>query len=58
MKTKVLLYNLPPAGGDLFPISLGYIAAILKAAGIEGAVAEIDVISKRTGPAIVDFISE
>ncbi len=53
-----MLYNLPPSGGDLFPISLGYIAASLKAAGIEGAVAEIDVVAKLTGKEILDFISE
>ncbi len=53
-----MLYSLPPPGGDLFPISLGYIAASLKAAGVEGAVAEIDVITARTGREILDFISE
>ncbi len=58
MRPKVLLYSLPPAGGDLFPISLGYIAASLKAVGVEGAVAEIDVITQRTGKEILDFISE
>ncbi len=58
MRPKVLLYSLPPPGGDLFPISLGYIAASLKAAGVEGAVAEIDVITKRTGREILDFVSE
>ena len=57
MIPKVLLYNLPPSGGDLFPISLGYIAASLKAAGVEGAVAEIDVVTKRTGREIADFVA-
>ncbi len=58
MSPKVILYNLPPSGGDLFPISLGYIAASLKASGVEGVVAEIDVVTKRTGQEIVDFVSE
>jgi len=58
MRPKVILYNLPPSGGDLFPISLGYIAASLKACGVEGVVAEIDAITKRTGQEIVNFVIE
>ncbi len=58
MTPKVILYNLPPSGGDLFPISLGYIAASLKACGVEGVVAEIDVVTKRTGREVADFVSE
>jgi radical SAM superfamily enzyme YgiQ (UPF0313 family) len=58
MSPKVILYNLPPSGGDLFPISLGYIAASLKAAGVEGVVAEIDVVTKRTAQEITDFVTE
>jgi len=55
---KVVLYNLPPSGGDLFPISLGYIAASLKSVGVEGVVAEIDVVSERTFQEMKRFISE
>ncbi len=58
MRPKVVLYNLPPSGGDLFPISLGYIAASLKVCGVEGVVAEIDVAARRTGKEIADFVSE
>ena len=58
MRPKVVLYSLPPSGGDLFPISLGYIAASLKSAGVEGVVAEIDVVSERTGQEVTNFISE
>jgi len=56
MKPKVLLYNLPPSGGDHFPISLGYIAASLAMHGIESALAEIDVITPRTGQEIANFV--
>ncbi len=58
MRPKVIIYNLPPSGGDLFPISLGYIAASLKACGVDGVVAEIDVVTKRTGQEIADFVTE
>jgi len=54
--TRVLLYTLPPAGGDLFPISLGYIAASLKANGIDAVVAEIDKVTKNTAREVADFI--
>ncbi len=56
MKPKVLLYTLPPSGGDFFPVSLGYIAASLKAQGIEAVVAEVNQITKRTGQEIADFV--
>ena len=42
MNTKVLLFNLPPLGGDTFPISLGYIAASLAKHNIDSVIAEID----------------
>lgn len=58
MNPKVILYNLPPSEGDLFPISLGYIAASLKVCGVEGVVAEIDAVTKRTGQEITDFVAE
>ena len=48
MRPRVLLYTLAPSGGDFFPISLGYIAASLKAHDIEAVVAEVDQITKRT----------
>ena len=54
--TRVLLYTLPPAGGDLFPISLGYIAASLKAHGVDTVVAEIDKVTKNTSREVADFI--
>jgi radical SAM superfamily enzyme YgiQ (UPF0313 family) len=54
--TRVLLYTLPPAGGDLFPISLGYIAASLKVNGIDVVVAEIDKVTKNTSRDVRDFI--
>ncbi|MFA5362367.1 MAG: radical SAM protein [Candidatus Omnitrophota bacterium] len=58
MKPRVLLFNLPPSGGDLFPISLGYIAASLVKQGIKPAIAEIDRITPRTGQSIADFVLE
>ncbi len=58
MKPRVLLFNLPPSGGDLFPISLGYIAASLVQHGIEPAIAEIDRITPRTGQSIANFCIE
>ena len=54
--TRVLLYTLPPAGGDLFPIALGYIAASLKANGIDAVVAEIDKVTKKTSQEVTDFV--
>ncbi|MFA6218095.1 MAG: radical SAM protein [Candidatus Omnitrophota bacterium] len=56
MKPKVLLYNLPPSGGDHFPISLGYIAASLAMHSIESALAEIGAITSRTGQEIANFV--
>ncbi|HOW42427.1 MAG TPA: radical SAM protein [Candidatus Omnitrophota bacterium] len=56
MKTKVLLFSLPPSGGDLFPISLGYIVASLKEHGFETAFAEIDAITPRTGQEVADLV--
>lgn len=56
MKPRVLLYTLPPSGGDFFPISLGYIAASLKAADIEAVVAEVDQITEHTSREITDFV--
>jgi len=56
MRPRVLLYTLPPSGGDFFPISLGYIAASLKAADIEAVVAEVDQITEHTSREITDFV--
>ncbi|MFA4889151.1 MAG: radical SAM protein [Candidatus Omnitrophota bacterium] len=56
MRPGVLLYTLPPSGGDFFPISLGYIAASLKAHDIEAVVAEVDQITKRTSKEVADFV--
>ena len=56
MSARVLLYTLPPSGGDLFPISLGYIAASLKAHGFEAVVAEVDQITKNTGQEVANFV--
>lgn len=41
MVPRVLLFHLPPAGGDFFPISLGYIAASLKSAGVEVVIEDL-----------------
>lgn len=56
MKPKVLLFNLPPLGGDLFPISLGYIAASLASHNIESVICEIDAVTELTGKDIAEFI--
>ncbi|HTY44842.1 MAG TPA: radical SAM protein [Patescibacteria group bacterium] len=56
MRPRVLLFNLPPSGGDLFPISLGYIAASLSAHRVETALAEIDRITPGLGQSITNFI--
>ena len=55
---RVLLYTLPPSGGDFFPISLGYIAAALKQEGIDAVVAEVDQISQRTAQDVANFVIE
>ena len=56
MKPRVLLYTLPPSGGDFFPISLGYIAASLRAHDIDAVVAEVDQITTRTGREVANFV--
>lgn len=56
MSLRVLLFSLPPSGGDFFPVSQGYIAASLKAAGFECAVSEIERITSRTGQSIANFV--
>jgi len=56
--TKVALYSLPPAGGDFFPISLGYIAAALQAHGVETAIAEIEAVNKNTANHVIRFIKQ
>ena len=56
MRPRVLLYTLAPSGGDFFPISLGYIAASLKAHDIEAVVAEVDQIAKRTDQEVANFV--
>jgi len=58
LKSKVLLFNLPPLGGDLFPISLGYIAASLASHNIESVIGEIDVIKSSTAQEIAKFIRQ
>lgn len=58
MRPKVLLFNLPPLGGDLFPISLGYIAASLASHNIDSVIGEIDAVTSRTGRDIAKFILE
>ncbi|HNX81263.1 MAG TPA: radical SAM protein [Candidatus Omnitrophota bacterium] len=58
MKPRVLLYTLPPSGGDFFPVSLGYIAASLEAHNIDAVVAEVDEVTKRTGEEVANFIIE
>lgn len=56
MKPKVLLFNLPPLGGDLFPISLGYIAASLASHNIESVICEIDNASLLSEQEISNYI--
>ncbi|HNQ50384.1 MAG TPA: radical SAM protein [Candidatus Omnitrophota bacterium] len=56
MKPKVLLFNLPPLGGDLFPISLGYIAASLAGRNIDSVICEIDTVTSVTDRQIAAFI--
>ncbi len=56
MDTRVLLYSLPPSGGDLFPVSLGYIAAALKRHGVETVISEIDSVNSGTGKEMANFI--
>ncbi|MFA5300763.1 MAG: cobalamin-dependent protein, partial [Lutibacter sp.] len=58
MKAKVLLFNLPPLGGDLFPISLGYVAASLASHNIESVIGAIDVIKPSTAKEITRFIRQ
>ena len=56
MNAKVLLFNLPPLGGDLFPISLGYIAASLAKHNINSVIAEIDSLTTFTDKSISRFV--
>ena len=56
MNSKVLLFNLPPLGGDLFPISLGYIAASLAQRNIDSVIAEIDSPTTLTHKSIGRFV--
>ena len=53
---RVLLYNLEPSGGDFFPISLGYIAASLKAHGIATVVAEVLAVTRKAAKEVADFV--
>jgi len=56
MRPRVLLFNLPPLGGDLFPISLGYISASLAERNIDSVIAEIDSLTSLTDRSISDFV--
>lgn len=56
MRPRALLFNLPPLGGDLFPISLGYIAASLARHGIDSTIGEIDADTLLTEGDICRFI--
>jgi anaerobic magnesium-protoporphyrin IX monomethyl ester cyclase len=56
MRPKVLLFNLPPLGGDLFPVSLGYIAASLASRDIESVICEINEVKELTDLEISKFI--
>lgn len=58
MRSKVLLFNLPPLGGDLFPVSIGYIAASLARRGIESVICEIPSDTALTDQEICDYILE
>jgi len=56
VRSKVLLFNLPPLGGDLFPVSLGYIAASLARRNIDSMICEIDADSSLSPDDIREFI--
>ena len=56
MRPNVLLFNLPPLGGDLFPISLGYIAASLASHAIDSVICEISSVTSLTDREIAQFI--
>jgi anaerobic magnesium-protoporphyrin IX monomethyl ester cyclase len=56
MRPKVLLFNLPPLGGDLFPISLGYIAASLASHDIGSVIGEISSVTSLTDREIAEYI--
>ena len=56
MRPKVLLFNLPPLGGDLFPVSLGYIAASLARRNIDSVICEIDTDTSLTDREIREFL--
>jgi len=51
-----VLFNLPPLGGDLFPVSLGYIAASLARRGIDSIICEVDANTSLTDEEICDFL--
>jgi anaerobic magnesium-protoporphyrin IX monomethyl ester cyclase len=56
LRPKVLLFNLPPLGGDLFPVSLGYIAASLASHNIGSVICEINSVTSLTDLEIAKFI--
>jgi len=56
VRPKVLLFNLPPLGGDLFPVSLGYIAASLAHHNIDSIICEVDTDTSLTDAEICAFI--
>jgi anaerobic magnesium-protoporphyrin IX monomethyl ester cyclase len=56
MRPKVLLFNLPPLGGDLFPVSLGYIAASLASHTIDSVICEMASVDSLTDREIAKFI--
>ena len=51
-----MLFNLPPLGGDLFPVSLGYIAASLASHNIDSVIGEIGTVTSLSDRQIAQFI--
>jgi len=50
-----MLIYLPPSGGDLFPISLGYIAASLKRHGIDVILVDLTVKKPKSPKQVIDL---
>ncbi len=53
---RVLLFNLPPSGGNLFPISLGYITATLINQGIDTLLEDLTIDKPKSPKQIVNLI--
>ena len=58
LKPQVMLVHLPPSGGDLFPISLGYIAASLMRHGIDATLVDLTAKKPKSLKQIIDLIKK